>query len=90
MLANKGDEPNDVEEELGELDTERMNGVELSLNSVVRLTEPRTLKLKGEVHGLDVVALIDCGATHNFISTSLVEAIQLPIQETSHYGVMIG
>lgn len=90
LLVNEGEEPNGVEDEFEDIDMERMNGVELSLNSVVGLTEPRTLKLRGEVHGLDVVVLIDCGATHNFISTHLVEAIQLPIQETPQYGVMIG
>lgn len=76
--------------EASEVLEDTVEGVELSLNSVVGLSEPRTLKLKGVVHGLDVVVLIDCGATHNFISTSLVEAIQIPIQETSQYRVVIG
>lgn len=39
---------------------------------------------------MKIVVLIDCGETHNFISTSLVEAIQFLMQETMQYGVMIG
>lgn len=54
---------------------EGLDGVVLSLHSLVGLSEPRTLKLKGEVHGMEVMVLIDYGATHNFISTNLVEVV---------------
>ena len=33
--------------------------VELSLNSVVRLSTPKTMKLRGQIAGLEVVILID-------------------------------
>lgn len=42
--------------------------VKLSLNSVVGLSMPETMKLKGTVGSSDVVVLIECGTTHNFIS----------------------
>ena len=48
--------------------------VELSINSV-GLSNPGTMK---------VIVLIDCGATHNFISEKLVSMLQLPIKDTSH------
>ena len=48
--------------------------VELSLNSVVGLSEPR-IKLRGEIQGKKVVVLIDCRATHNFISKPVVELL---------------
>ena len=47
--------------------------VQIPLNSLVGLTTPGTMKLKGEIRGQKVVVLIDCGATHNFISWELVK-----------------
>lgn len=43
-------------------------GIELFVNALEGLTEPRTLKLEGHVKGRSVVVLIDYEATHNFIS----------------------
>jgi len=37
-----------------------------------------------------VVVLIDCGATHNFISTKRVERLQLPVTETYPYLLEVG
>lgn len=46
LLVTEGDKSNGEEDELRGVETEVMNGVELLLNSVVGLTEPRTIKLK--------------------------------------------
>ncbi|KAA0058232.1 Ty3/gypsy retrotransposon protein [Cucumis melo var. makuwa] len=64
--------------------------VELSINSVVGLNDPGTMKVRGKLLGEDVIILIDCGATHNFVSEKLVKKLILPIKETSHYGVILG
>lgn len=90
LLVSEGNEPMWEGEDDFRKESEVLEEVELSLNSVVGLSEPRTLKLKGEIHVLEVVILIDCGATHNFISTKLIEAVQIPVQETSRYGGVIG
>lgn len=42
----------------------------ICLNSVNGTTNPKTLKLKGEMAGAEVMVLIDPGATHNFLSLS--------------------
>ncbi|TYK22515.1 transposon Tf2-1 polyprotein isoform X1 [Cucumis melo var. makuwa] len=63
---------------------------ELSLNSVVGLNDPGTMKVKGKIQEKEVIILIDCGATHNFISEKLVESLQLPVKETAHYDVILG
>lgn len=62
----------------------------MSINSVVELTNPRTMKAKGKIKNEDVVVLIDCGATHNFISEKLVNTLSLPMKETSNYGIILG
>ena len=64
--------------------------IELSLNSVVGLTTSGMMKLKGMINGKEVIVLIDCGATHNFIGTNLVKELQLPLVTTNSYGVVMG
>lgn len=64
--------------------------VEISLNSIVGLTSLNTMKVKGVFEDQDVVVLIDCGATHNFIAHRVVEKLGLALKETSGYGVIMG
>ena len=64
--------------------------IELSINSVVGLTDPGTMKVKGKIGDREVVILIDCGATHNFISEKIVEELQPNTKSTSNYGVILG
>ncbi|TYK04252.1 ty3-gypsy retrotransposon protein [Cucumis melo var. makuwa] len=64
--------------------------VELSINSVVGLTNPGTMKARGKIFGEEVVVLVNCGATHNFISEKLVTELKLSTKETSRYGVILG
>ncbi|KAA0033061.1 ty3-gypsy retroelement transposase [Cucumis melo var. makuwa] len=45
-----------------------------------------TMKVRGKLQNEEVVILIDCGDTHNFVSEKLVKQLQLPIKETPHYG----
>ncbi|KAA0039160.1 ty3-gypsy retrotransposon protein [Cucumis melo var. makuwa] len=64
--------------------------VDLSINSVVGLSNPRTMKVKVKIKGEEVVVLIDWGSTHNFISKKVVAALKLPRKEISNYGVILG
>ncbi|KAA0059953.1 ty3-gypsy retrotransposon protein [Cucumis melo var. makuwa] len=64
--------------------------VELSINSLVGLTNPGTMKVRGKLQEEEIVVLIDCGATHNFISKKLVKEKKLHTKETAHYGVILG
>ncbi|KAL0550402.1 hypothetical protein IC582_014912 [Cucumis melo] len=61
--------------------------VELSINSMVGLNDPGTMKVRGKMQEEDVIILIDCGATHNFVLEKLVKKLQLPTKETAHYGL---
>ena len=62
----------------------------LSINSVVGLSTPKTMKIKGKIDQQEVITMIDCGATHNFISTKVVQKLGLPLEETLGYGVLMG
>ncbi|XP_031737566.1 uncharacterized protein LOC116402457 [Cucumis sativus] len=64
--------------------------VELCINSVVGLTNPGTMKIRGTLQSKEVVVLVDCGATHNFISDRLVKTLKIPTKDTANYGVILG
>lgn len=64
--------------------------VELALHLVLGFSSPGTIKLKGEIGDREMVVLIDCGATHNFIHRQLVEELKLPVTNTTKYGIGIG
>lgn len=69
---------------------EEGNVVEISINIVVGFSTLGTMKIKGQVGDLDRVILVDCRATHNFISQKIVEKLNLPLLDTGHYGVIMG
>lgn len=62
----------------------------LSINSIVGLTNPKTLKLVGLIEGREVVVMVDPGATHNFVSLRAVEELKIPITESASFGVSLG
>lgn len=66
-----GEEVEEGEEMEG---SEEVNGdisnpmADISLSSVVGLTNPKTIKLRGYIEGKEVILMVDPGATNNFIS----------------------
>lgn len=48
-------------------ETEASEMVELSLNSVVGLITPKTMKMRGRVGPQEVVVLVDCGVTQLYL-----------------------
>ncbi|KAI0524824.1 hypothetical protein KFK09_004212 [Dendrobium nobile] len=80
-----GNDPEVEEDEKLHLDV-----AEVSLNSVVGFTPSHTMKVRGEIADREVVVLIDSGATHNFISTQIVESLGMELVDTGGYGVMMG
>ncbi|XP_017233746.1 uncharacterized protein LOC108207825 [Daucus carota subsp. sativus] len=63
---------------------------EVSLNSVVGLSNPKTMKLRGIIGANQVVVLIDPGATHNFLSLKVVEAGGIVVTPSGNFGVSLG
>ncbi|KAL0534102.1 hypothetical protein IC582_028383 [Cucumis melo] len=98
VVTNDQEEPEIVDRDevkKGELNTIEVKGdtttfVELSINSMVGLNDPGTMKVRGKLQDEDVIILIDCGATHNFVSEKLVKKLFIPIKETAHYSVILG
>lgn len=63
---------------------------ELSINSVVGLTTLETMKTRGSLGNKSVVVLVDCEASHNFISKEVVRQLGLPLSSTTGYGIIMG
>lgn len=60
------------------------------MNSVVGISSPRTLKLKGTIQETAVMVMIDSGASHNFLSKEVVRRLGLSAEGTSGYIVIVG
>nr|ACY01928.1 hypothetical protein [Beta vulgaris] len=63
---------------------------EISLNSVMGISSPKTLKMEGTIYGQKVIVMVDPGATHNFISLDTVRRLQIPISSSRPFGVSLG
>lgn len=59
--------------------------MELSSFSAGGLTQSNTMKLQGLVQGRNVLVLIDSRASHNLISSKLMEDLRLLVEETPVY-----
>ncbi|KFK39596.1 hypothetical protein AALP_AA3G264600 [Arabis alpina] len=62
----------------------------LSLNSLVGILSPNTMKLEGQILGETVVVMNDSSASHNFIDYELVRRLGIPLVDTLGYGVVTG
>lgn len=76
------------EEEMNNTEAE-LKSLQLSLYSITRITSKKSIKVWGELAGRKVIVLIDCGASHNFISSVLVEEEAIEVTETVPYTVEV-
>lgn len=70
--------------------TEPSVNPEISLNSVMGFSNPKTLKLRGTIYGEVVIVMIDPGATHNFVSIHTVERLNIPVSHAKGFEVSLG
>ncbi|GAU35788.1 hypothetical protein TSUD_56650 [Trifolium subterraneum] len=61
----------------------------LNLHHIAHETH-HTMKFQGEIYGVEVLILVDSGATHNFISQKLVHQMDWSIETTPHMNVKLG
>ncbi|KAG7553358.1 Integrase catalytic core [Arabidopsis thaliana x Arabidopsis arenosa] len=62
----------------------------LSFNSYVGLHSPKTTKMVGFMGKTRVIVMIDCGASHNFITPAVALKLKLSIQQDSGLEVLLG
>ena len=80
------------EEELNECEMLELGGEEqeLMLQIVRGMAEPNTLKIRGNIAGLPVLALIDSGASHNFLSEDVANKLGMKGEEENSFWVRLG
>ena len=77
-------ENDDVEKESLVDDEQQLPEIEdpmadMSLQSLIGFTKPKTMQLEGAIAEKGVMILIDSGATNNFITTLIAQQIRLEI-----------
>lgn len=63
---------------------------EVSLNSVIGLSNPKTMKLRGLIEDTEVAVMVDPGATHNFLSLNVIKAGGIRVSPSGCFGVALG
>ncbi|XP_038898276.1 uncharacterized protein LOC120085983 isoform X2 [Benincasa hispida] len=90
FITNENEKPDLEQEEKGEPpeEEEKEETVEIALRSIYGLSARGTMKLRGKMKGEEVLVLIDCGATHNFLHKRLVNELKIPMNKK--FSVVIG
>lgn len=89
-VIEENDQGEEKELKILEVEADLKSKAKISINFVVGMTNPGTMRLKGKIQEESVIILIDCGAIHNFIPEKLVSLLKLLTEETSNYGEMFG
>lgn len=63
---------------------------DLPLCSMAGITTTWTIRLHGKIREREITILIDCGASHNYISEKLVRELELPVDKRRKFGVELG
>ncbi|KAL6495833.1 hypothetical protein OROGR_030396 [Orobanche gracilis] len=71
-------------------EVENFSSLQLSLCSTAGLTSTKSWKMQGQVQNKAVLVLIDCGASHSFISQDMVQKLELVVENTPSYIVEVG
>lgn len=77
------------EEKVGE-ECPKYNTPELPLYSVAGLNQSQTMKLRARLGRQDIIAMVDSGASHNFISRELIVKLGMEVDEAVRFGVCLG
>jgi len=62
---------------------------EITLYALTRWAAPKTMCITTRIGSSDVIALIDNGSTHNFISERLANALRIPVVPTASFTVRV-
>lgn len=83
-------EANIMESTAEEDEEQEVDGECRIMNLSVDQVQPQTMKLEGAVQGVPILILVDSGATHNFISIKLVEAMGWHVESTRKMRIRLG
>ncbi|KAL6578234.1 hypothetical protein OROMI_010562 [Orobanche minor] len=50
----------------------------------------KTLKVEGLIYDIPIMALVDCGATHNFVSSKLMRSLGMAVEVFSGINIRLG
>ncbi|XP_057770633.1 uncharacterized protein LOC130990415 [Salvia miltiorrhiza] len=100
MIAEEGEkvelqqhdyyQPTGLEDTGEELEETGEGDVELPLYSMAGIDTARTMRLHAKLGEHSIIVLIDSGASHNFISRTLVSRLQLQPDKRERFGVLLG
>ncbi|MCH85044.1 Ty3/gypsy retrotransposon protein, partial [Trifolium medium] len=76
--------------EVGEEDEEVKGEMSLLELHHIAHENNQTMKFQGTIHGVELLILVDSGATHNFVSQRLVHQMDWPIDITPQMQVKLG
>eukprot|EP00256_Glycine_max_P042597 XP_006593215.1 uncharacterized protein LOC102668698 [Glycine max] len=85
-----GEGQDEEDEKEGAINEKNLQSIQLSLYSMPGLTSKKSIRLWGNIATNRVIILVDCGASHNFISDAIVKQQQIPITPTKPYSVEVG
>ncbi|XP_073149101.1 uncharacterized protein [Henckelia pumila] len=66
------------------------NTLEFTLYSITGIDQPQTLEMRARILGREVVAMVDSGASHNFVSRELIAELGLEVNMGVHFAVCLG
>ena len=75
--------------QLATLANNHLTLMELSMFALGGITGPRTLKLCGHISDIEVMVMVDSGASHCFINQTTVDKLAMPITCESRFGVHV-
>ena len=61
----------------------------ISLHALTGWSSPKTMRVAAKIGSLEVVALIDNGSTHNFISDHVARLLRLSVVPTNPFKVQV-
>ncbi|KAI6672770.1 hypothetical protein NL676_000676 [Syzygium grande] len=73
----------------GEGEELEIDFAEILLHAILGKASGTTMELKGSLMGSPVLVLVDSGLTHNFVTSSLVASMNIPIEKIVPFGVQI-
>ncbi|XP_057416454.1 uncharacterized protein LOC130711034 [Lotus japonicus] len=93
MLLEDGEEDGSDAEAAGDSENPDAAAIDGELSIMKLGAEPlqaHTMKLQGTLQGVPILILVDSGATHNFISKQVAEAMGWTVQATPEMRILLG